>query len=285
MNLLPPLIIACLPNPAEVVSTLVALVPALTAQSQVSEGLKSWAMSLQWASFASLVVPLVVGLRRRRLLGTPMWLLLLYIVVSAFVDVADLILYLVTHRFQAPWPVIRSMQILANTHLGLPLLRQIGEILQQVFTLAEYSILVGVFISWPMRPALHRVARWSIPVFIVAGLSLTTFSVASSSGFLVPLDLIFIIAECTILVLLAVLLLLEVNMQSLGAIFQRSEFWFASGVLIYFAGNLLSILFILGKQQVTDEVLYVSILHVFLNIISILLYARAMQCQNPSPSS
>jgi hypothetical protein len=250
----------------------------------VSDNLEWWTKFLQWASTASLLIPLTVGLRRRHRLDRAMSLLLAYIIVSVLVDLTDKVQWLLTHPFKEPYDWFLALQGMVQHSIGEVYIKQFSGILQQLFTLAEFALLMGVFISWPIRPVVQRMARISIPVFLTVGLSLMIVSWLGTIRVFPP-DLILFIAESAILVLLSIVLLLDVNLQSIGTILQREEFWFSSAVLIYFAGNLLSLIFILGKQRADNTVAVVAIMHIFLNIISILLYARALQCKIPSSST
>lgn len=253
---------------------------ALTGNAAVTENLKYLTQALQIASIVALAIPLTIGLRRHRKLTVATRRLLLYIMVSAAFELMDVTIYFLTHPFA--W--IAPLQQAVHRIVGPPALFQFTSVMQQVFTMAEYALLVGCFISWPLRYTVRSVARYSIPVFLLSGVTLTIYSLVAPGHNMAP-DLILFIAESAVLVLLALLLLVEVNLQSIGTIFQRAEFWGSSGVLIYFAGNLLSLIFILGKQKPDDTVAMVAIMHSLLNITSILLYARALQCRIPSPST
>lgn len=103
-----------------------------------------------------------------------------------------------------------------------------------VFTLLEYSLLVLVFSYWQKTDILRKALRLSIPVFALIWI-LAKFYVEDLTSF----DNFTSSLENAVIIGVSGYALLELGKEDLNSLSREPRFWVSSGVLIYFAGNLI----------------------------------------------
>ncbi|MDX9759442.1 MAG: hypothetical protein RBU27_09800 [Bacteroidota bacterium] len=106
-------------------------------------------------------------------------------------------------------------------------------IVYDIFTALEYVFLILVFSAWHEDKLFRTAMLASIPVFLVVWLS-ATFIFQTSGSF----DSIFLSIESIVFVFLSVVTLAKEMRDSSVLLVDNPRFWVASGVLVYFAGNL-----------------------------------------------
>ena len=144
------------------------------------------------------------------------------------------------------------------------------------FTLFEYILFILIFANWQSRDSVRKSMYASIPLFaILWTILIIVLGPENIDNVILPLNSVIFVA-------LSVQSLFQVNKDSLGTIFSYSEFWFASAVLIYFAGNLM--LFSLESKLLEQQQQFIVVwyIHSVLNLTHNLFYARAFACQNRS---
>jgi hypothetical protein len=103
-----------------------------------------------------------------------------------------------------------------------------------IFTGAEYLFLILMFTSWLDSRILNRILLGSIPIFLVIWVAANYAFETSPEQFYT----LFLSIESVLFVFLSVLVLVKEMRDSSVLLVDNPVFWIASGVLVYFAGNL-----------------------------------------------
>ncbi len=196
-------------------------------------------------SVISTVLPLIVGLYMYRWLRVEMKILLVLFFIASLVDGYSF--YQAINRCSNVWIL----------HFYTPL---------------EYSILVLVFSYWQKEKLMKRILRLSIPIFILIFV-LNKMFIESTDYF----DYITASVESIILLVISVYVLYSLHDEKVDSFYKMPQFWVATAVLIYFAGNTLC--FSLGR------IIPIWIIPCILNIIANLLYTGGFLCCRSQSSS
>ncbi len=141
--------------------------------------------------------------------------------------------------------------------------------LYNTYTAVEYTLLIMMFTSLLEGNRLRRILLWSIPVFVVIW-GLASFLLTVSDKF----HSIFLSIESVVFVFLAVMTLVKEMRDSSVLLVDNPVFWVASGVLVYFAGNLLVFTFI--DQLLEDKevgMLSAWVIHAAMNVSKNIMYS------------
>lgn len=139
-----------------------------------------------------------------------------------------------------------------------------------IFTGAEYLFLILMFTSWLDSRILNRILLGSIPIFLVIWVAVNYAFENSPQKF----DTLLLSIESVFFVILSVLALVKEMRDSSVLLVDNPVFWIASGVLVYFAGNL--VVFALLEQVLQEGVTrYHSawFTHTALNVIKNILFS------------
>jgi hypothetical protein len=138
-----------------------------------------------------------------------------------------------------------------------------------LITLIEYVMLSYMFSFWQRVPAIRRTILGSIPVFaliwLFAKLSIENFSHLDNYTMVLSSVLLTGISSYTLLSLL--------GEETIPALSRTPQFWVATGVLIYYAGNLF--------MFALPESLNYWFIHNLISSLSNLLYLGGFLCLLP----
>lgn len=193
---------------------------------------------------------------------------------AAFTVVVPLVLGLIGYRKLSP-ALRYFVYLLAFTLFtevtGLVLSRIKIENLwvYNTYTAVEYTLLIMMFTSLLEGKRLRRILLWSIPVFIVIW-GLATFLLTVSDQF----HSIFLSIESVVFVFIAVMTLVKEMRDSSVLLVDNPVFWVSSGVLVYFAGNLLVFTFIDQLLKDTEVgMLSAWVIHAAMNVSKNIIYS------------
>ncbi len=191
-------------------------------------------------------VPIGVGFFRFRQRGFPDRLLLAFLVFAFGLDLAGFVLR------------ARGIEVYWIVH---------------AFTLVEYSFFAWLFSLWVEGPRLRSFLRVSVVGFALIWLALK-LTLEPFGAF----DSYSTSIESVLLIWVSGYTLYEVSRSDILNLYHYPRFWVGCGVLVYFAGSLMSFaLFNLLK----DGVLSVPI-HAISNIVKNGLFAGAFLCHPPN---
>ncbi|MBE0642853.1 MAG: hypothetical protein IH600_02115 [Bacteroidetes bacterium] len=138
-----------------------------------------------------------------------------------------------------------------------------------IFSAIEYVFLILVFSRWFPNRGIRWILYSSIPIFLIIWSSGKYFS-AEVDKF----DSIFLSIESVVFVILSVLTLVKEMRDSSVLLVDNPVFWIASGLLVYFAGNLF--VFSLIEQLFrpgVDTYHGIWIIHTALNVTKNILFS------------
>lgn len=141
-----------------------------------------------------------------------------------------------------------------------------------IFTLAEFLLISIVLLLWQPNGFIRKI---TILLMVAFAITWTYVEITSDT---MTFDSLVVSIEAVILVGLAATSMLTLAMENSGALIGNPRFWVSSGVLLYFAGNL--IVFALGSQLLQQEEAARNAwrIHAFLNLISYLFYTTGYLC-------
>lgn len=143
--------------------------------------------------------------------------------------------------------------------------------LYNTYTAVEYSLLMLIFSKLYQHERIRRLLLFSIPVFLVIWI-FATFILNSSDQF----QSIFLSIVSIVFVIISVATLINEMRDSEVLLVDNPVFWFASGVLIYFAGNVFVFAFIDQLLEQSEAALYSGwLIHAAMNVTKNLLFAIA----------
>lgn len=202
---------------------------------------------LLWLSIGSSILPIVAGLFNRRHLIKPLVLLLLYASIVFAVEVSSVLMIRV---FSAPTTT-----------------------LYQVFTLIEFILFSMIFYQWQAKGAQQVLTRAIVVLFSVL------WVYVELTAHVTLFDSLVVSVEAVLLVILAVTSLLMLALENTGNVFGNPRFWVSSGVLLYFAGNLIVFaVFNEMSEQKDATALNIWRFHAVLNIIAQAFYMTSYLC-------
>lgn len=102
-----------------------------------------------------------------------------------------------------------------------------------IFTALEYVALIAVFACWFEKGWFRTAMLASVPVFLSVWISAKLFVDVSGE-----FDSIFLSIESVVFVMISVVTLTKEMRDSTVLLADNPHFWIASGILVYFAGNL-----------------------------------------------
>ena len=139
-----------------------------------------------------------------------------------------------------------------------------------IFTGIEYAFFVLMFTSWWGSPTVKRILIGSIPLFIITWIAANYAFQVTPTQF----NTVFLSVESVLFVILAVYTLLREMQDSSVLLVDNPIFWIASGVLIYFAGNLFVFTLMDTLIRETDIPPHsVYLIHTILNIAKNILFS------------
>ncbi len=141
-----------------------------------------------------------------------------------------------------------------------------------VFTLIEFVLLSSIFITW-QTSRLHRQLTFAL-ILLFALLWMYVKRTSDDTAF----DSLVVTVESVLLVGLAVTSLLLLALENTGTLFGNPRFWVSSGVLLYFAGNLIVFALFNQLSQQKDDVLNAWRFHAALNFIANVFYMTGYLC-------
>lgn len=141
-----------------------------------------------------------------------------------------------------------------------------------IFTLVEFILLSSIFIQWQQTRSLRRATVVLVILFSLLWLYIKR--TADDSAF----DSLVVTVEAVILVGLAVISLLTLALENTGNLFGNPRFWVSSGVLLYFAGNLIVFALFNQLSQQKEDMLNAWRFHAVLNFIAHVFYMTGYLC-------
>lgn len=184
------------------------------------------------------LVPFVVGICIWERLSRELKILWIFFLLTVLTDV--LVVYLAVNKMTNIW-------------------------LFSIFTILEYGFLVYVFSCWEGRELVKRALQFSLIIFATIWLCLRLAGIPGAEIYYYGK-----LVESVVLVALSVHLLYTVNKSGVASLLKSAHFWFGSGVLLYFAGNVM--LFALNIFIETRFISSFWLIHSGLNIVANLCY-------------
>ena len=204
---------------------------------------------LALVAFASCVLPVVTGgLRWRKLPRETRYLLGIF---SLYILVLTTQIIVAFNRFNTTW---------------------IG----QIYNLGEYSVFAVVFSIWCDKERTKNLMIWSIPFFITVWIvaKLTLEPISKYDTYTGPIGTVMLIA-------MAIYSLIDLLAAPKESMYQKSRFWFSSGIIIYGVGTLP--LFSLANLLLTrplKEFEQMWAINWGLMIVVNCIYSRALLCNS-----
>ncbi|NIU00146.1 MAG: hypothetical protein GWN01_04160 [Nitrosopumilaceae archaeon] len=144
-----------------------------------------------------------------------------------------------------------------------------------IYTLIEYSLLILVLSYWQKNKVLRQSLLWSIlfygMIWLVAKISIEKVT---------HFDNITAAISHIILVGVATYTFYTMSKENFRNLFRDPRFWISSGIIIYYTGNLLWLIF--GNVMLSWPLTYLTIawyLHWSINILANVFYAGGFLCQ------
>lgn len=139
-----------------------------------------------------------------------------------------------------------------------------------IFTGAEYLFLILMFTSWLDSRRLNRILQGSIPIFLVVWIAANY----AFKPFFEQYYTLLLSIESVFFVILSVLALVREMRDSRVLLVDNPIFWIASGVLVYFAGNLFVFTLMGTIIKNTDiEPHHIYLIHTVLNLTKNVLFS------------
>lgn len=226
-------------------ATLYGLIPALLLQETIFgvPGYERWVIMFFFISSYTVAIPLALGVMSISKLDQGL---------KYFLSLLVLILITETSAFAMGAFNIRNLDV------------------YNIFTGIEYAFFVLMFTSWWGSRTIKRLLMGSIPFFII------TWIVTNYAFEVTPTEFntVFLSVESVLFVILAVITLLREMQDSSRLLVDNPVFWIASGVLIYFAGNLFVFTLmdtLIRETDIRPESVY--LIHTILNITKNILFS------------
>ncbi|MBR9977974.1 MAG: hypothetical protein KFH87_07790 [Bacteroidetes bacterium] len=144
--------------------------------------------------------------------------------------------------------------------------------LYNTYTAIEYTLLMLIFSMINQNERIRRLLLFSIPVFLVIWI-FSTFILKSSDQF----QGIFLSIVSVVFVIISVATLINEMRNSEVLLVDNPVFWFSSGVLIYFAGNVIVFALIDQLLGESEAALYSGwLIHAAMNVTKNLLFTIAI---------
>ncbi len=203
---------------------------------------------LQYLSFATQIIPVLTALWFSKHLAKDLLVFAYYLILSLVLSILNV--YLALQRIPNLW-------------------------VSNAFMPIEFGFLV-YFFSFSLEHRSLHFAYWSIPSFVAMWAVCLIFEpITGLSTIARPIEGLWI-------TIISCLVLLRLYRQDLISFARRSEFWIASGAMLYFAST--SILFGVSNMLLissTSTLGLAFLAEAVLNIITNLLYTRSFFCPRP----
>jgi hypothetical protein len=177
--------------------------------------------------------------------------------------------FLAYRRLDRGLKILLSYFVIAALSDGLVLFLSFENIhniwLFNVFILIDYGFLAFAFSYWQKSLTMERLLRLSIPVFVLVWLGAKVFHVESFD----QMNSFSRSLESLLLIAISLSILSELHEESNFQARRSARFWIGTGVLIYFAGNLI----IFATSETGTSLALLWWIHATISIVANLCFA------------